>query len=121
MRGDQKWPPQSVKEAVAAENEARRQLAKGPACRPRKVRHLVLPRYFCTNDIRLSGLQHLSAVADPGFLGDLTRLPRYKGRRHIDYFGVLSPFLSPFGSASAHPNIKLLFRSLPMNIKITTL
>lgn len=38
MRGDQKWPPQSVKEAVAAENEARRQLAKGPACRPRKVR-----------------------------------------------------------------------------------
>ncbi|XP_023933805.1 uncharacterized protein LOC112042856 isoform X5 [Bicyclus anynana] len=38
MRGDQKWPPQSVKEAVAAENEARRQLAKGPACRPRKVK-----------------------------------------------------------------------------------
>ncbi|XP_026737055.1 extensin isoform X2 [Trichoplusia ni] len=37
MRGDQKWPPQSVKEAVAAENEARRQLARGPACRPRKV------------------------------------------------------------------------------------
>ncbi|XP_038223097.1 extensin-like isoform X8 [Zerene cesonia] len=37
MRGDTKWPPQSVKEAVAAENEARRQLAKGPACRPRKV------------------------------------------------------------------------------------
>nr|XP_049694754.1 uncharacterized protein LOC110373833 isoform X6 [Helicoverpa armigera] len=38
MRGDQKWPPQSVKEAVAAENEARRQLARGPACRPRKVK-----------------------------------------------------------------------------------
>ncbi|XP_045765955.1 bromodomain-containing protein 4 isoform X8 [Maniola jurtina] len=38
MRGDQKWPPQTVKEAVAAENEARRQLAKGPACRPRKVK-----------------------------------------------------------------------------------
>ncbi|XP_061377622.1 uncharacterized protein LOC116778667 isoform X3 [Danaus plexippus] len=38
MRGDQKWPPQSVKEAVDAENEARRQLAKGPACRPRKVK-----------------------------------------------------------------------------------
>lgn len=37
MRGDQKWPPQSVKEAVAAENEARLLLAKGPACRPRKV------------------------------------------------------------------------------------
>ncbi|CAG9559717.1 unnamed protein product [Danaus chrysippus] len=38
MRGDQKWPPQSVKDAVDAENEARRQLAKGPACRPRKVK-----------------------------------------------------------------------------------
>ncbi|CAG9795093.1 unnamed protein product [Diatraea saccharalis] len=38
MRGDMKWPPQSVKEAVAAENEARLQLAKGPACRPRKVK-----------------------------------------------------------------------------------
>ncbi|XP_037296468.1 uncharacterized protein LOC115446228 isoform X13 [Manduca sexta] len=38
MRGDQKWPPQSVKEAVAAENEARIQLARGPACRPRKVK-----------------------------------------------------------------------------------
>ncbi|XP_062526050.1 uncharacterized protein LOC101743971 isoform X8 [Bombyx mori] len=38
MRGDQKWPPQSVKEAVAAENEARLKLAKGPACRPRKVK-----------------------------------------------------------------------------------
>lgn len=38
MRGDQKWPPQSVKEAVAAENEARVMLAKGPACRPRKVK-----------------------------------------------------------------------------------
>lgn len=37
MRGDQKWPPQAVKEAVAAENEARVELAKGPACRPRKV------------------------------------------------------------------------------------
>ncbi|XP_073943053.1 uncharacterized protein isoform X5 [Choristoneura fumiferana] len=38
MRGDQKWPPQTVREAVAAENEARMQLAKGPACRPRKVK-----------------------------------------------------------------------------------
>jgi hypothetical protein len=37
MRGDQKWPPEAVKVAVAAENEARRLLAKGPACRPRKV------------------------------------------------------------------------------------
>lgn len=43
MRGDQKWPPQSVKEAVAAENEARRQLARGPACRPRKVTYTFAP------------------------------------------------------------------------------
>lgn len=41
MRGDQKWPPQSVKEAVEAENEARRMLARGPACRPRKVTKLL--------------------------------------------------------------------------------
>uniref|UniRef100_A0A069DS27 Putative activating signal cointegrator 1 complex subunit 2 protein isoform x2 n=1 Tax=Panstrongylus megistus TaxID=65343 RepID=A0A069DS27_9HEMI len=38
MRGDQKWPPESVKQQAAAENEARVALAKGPACRPRKVR-----------------------------------------------------------------------------------
>lgn len=37
MRGDQKWPPESVKQQTAAENEARIALAKGPACRPRKV------------------------------------------------------------------------------------
>lgn len=37
MRGDQKWPPASNKEAMQAENEARISLAKGPACRPRKV------------------------------------------------------------------------------------
>lgn len=47
MRGDQKWPPQSVKEAVAAENEARRQLAKGPACRPRKVNFFNLHIWTC--------------------------------------------------------------------------
>uniref|UniRef100_T1H9T3 Uncharacterized protein n=1 Tax=Rhodnius prolixus TaxID=13249 RepID=T1H9T3_RHOPR len=34
MRGDQKWPPESVKQQAAAENEARVALAKGPACRP---------------------------------------------------------------------------------------
>lgn len=37
MRGDQKWPPTEYKEAAAEENEARRRLAAGPACRPRKV------------------------------------------------------------------------------------
>lgn len=38
MRGDQKWPPESVKQQSAAENEARVALAKGPAFRPRKVK-----------------------------------------------------------------------------------
>ncbi|CAH1408165.1 unnamed protein product [Nezara viridula] len=38
MRGDQKWPPESIKQQTAAENEARVALAKGPAFRPRKVK-----------------------------------------------------------------------------------
>ncbi|CAB0008625.1 unnamed protein product [Nesidiocoris tenuis] len=38
MRGDQKWPPESVKQQAEAENMARIALAKGPACRPRKVK-----------------------------------------------------------------------------------
>nr|BAN20719.1 conserved hypothetical protein [Riptortus pedestris] len=37
MRGDQKWPPESVKQQTEAENAARIALAKGPAFRPRKV------------------------------------------------------------------------------------
>ncbi|RZF41507.1 hypothetical protein LSTR_LSTR000221 [Laodelphax striatellus] len=37
MRGDDKWPPETVKQQAAAENEARLALAKGPAFRPRKV------------------------------------------------------------------------------------
>lgn len=37
MRGDLKWPPASVKEQTEAENRARIELAKGPACRPRRV------------------------------------------------------------------------------------
>lgn len=66
MRGDQKWPPQSVKEAVAAENEARRQLARGPACRPRKVRPidpLLLFLFVLYNFWRCKGL----AFHSPGF------------------------------------------------------
>ncbi|CAK1546182.1 unnamed protein product [Leptosia nina] len=51
MRGDMKWPPQSVKEAVAAENEARRQLAKGPACRPRKLRQYSLAELLAMNEV----------------------------------------------------------------------
>uniref|UniRef100_A0A0A9X4M4 Uncharacterized protein n=2 Tax=Lygus hesperus TaxID=30085 RepID=A0A0A9X4M4_LYGHE len=38
MRGDQKWPPEPVKQQAEAENQARLALAKGPACRPRKVK-----------------------------------------------------------------------------------
>lgn len=38
MRGDQKWPPATVKAQTAAENEARLALARGPAFRPRKVK-----------------------------------------------------------------------------------
>ncbi|XP_032669163.1 vegetative cell wall protein gp1-like isoform X2 [Odontomachus brunneus] len=37
MRGDLKWPPASVKAQVEAENQARVELAKGPAFRPRRV------------------------------------------------------------------------------------
>lgn len=37
MRGDQKWPPASVKAQVDQENEQRKLIAKGPAFRPRKV------------------------------------------------------------------------------------
>lgn len=37
MRGDLKWPPPEYKEAAARENEERRQIAMGPACRPRKT------------------------------------------------------------------------------------
>ncbi|XP_064292149.1 protein transport protein SEC24-like isoform X8 [Plodia interpunctella] len=51
MRGDQKWPPQSVKEAVAAENEARMQLARGPACRPRKPRQFSLAELIDMNEV----------------------------------------------------------------------
>ncbi|XP_026321876.1 chromatin modification-related protein eaf-1-like isoform X2 [Hyposmocoma kahamanoa] len=51
MRGDQKWPPQSVKEAVEAENEARRQLAKGPACRPRKLKQYSLAELIAMNEV----------------------------------------------------------------------
>ncbi|CAD6216168.1 GSCOCG00004386001-RA-CDS [Cotesia congregata] len=37
MRGDLKWPPESVKQQSELENQARMALAKGPACRPRRV------------------------------------------------------------------------------------
>lgn len=37
MRGDKKWPPESVKQQTEAENRARVDLAKGPAFRPRRV------------------------------------------------------------------------------------
>nr|XP_018916736.1 PREDICTED: uncharacterized protein LOC109043860 isoform X1 [Bemisia tabaci] len=37
MRGDTKWPPEPYKQQAAAENALREAIAKGPACRPRKV------------------------------------------------------------------------------------
>ncbi|XP_046668770.1 uncharacterized protein LOC124359788 isoform X3 [Homalodisca vitripennis] len=36
-RGDQKWPPETVKQQAEVENQARIALAKGPAFRPRRV------------------------------------------------------------------------------------
>ncbi|XP_065199862.1 uncharacterized protein LOC135831369 [Planococcus citri] len=38
MRGDQKWPPPEYKVQAEAENQARVELARGPACRPLKVK-----------------------------------------------------------------------------------
>lgn len=38
MRGDEKWPPATVKQQAEAENEARKALAKGPVLRPRRVK-----------------------------------------------------------------------------------
>ncbi|XP_045466748.1 PDZ and LIM domain protein Zasp-like isoform X2 [Harmonia axyridis] len=38
LRGDMKWPPESVKKQAEEENRLRVELAKGPVCRPRKVR-----------------------------------------------------------------------------------
>ncbi|CAH1184475.1 unnamed protein product [Phyllotreta striolata] len=38
LRGDLKWPPEEVKQQAAEENRLRLELAKGPVCRPRKVK-----------------------------------------------------------------------------------
>ncbi|XP_056643260.1 uncharacterized protein LOC130449459 isoform X4 [Diorhabda sublineata] len=38
LRGDLKWPPESVKLQAEEENRLRLELAKGPVCRPRKVK-----------------------------------------------------------------------------------
>lgn len=38
MRGDLKWPPPETKALMEAENIARIELARGPVCRPRKVK-----------------------------------------------------------------------------------
>ncbi|XP_044757693.1 uncharacterized protein LOC123315864 isoform X3 [Coccinella septempunctata] len=37
LRGDMKWPPESVKKQAEEENRLRMELARGPVCRPRKV------------------------------------------------------------------------------------
>lgn len=46
MRGDQKWPPEDVKRQSEVENEQRRQLALGPAFRPRKVNKVINLFFF---------------------------------------------------------------------------
>ncbi len=38
MRGDQKWPPPEYKEQMEAERQAQVELARGPVCRPPKVK-----------------------------------------------------------------------------------
>lgn len=40
-RGDQRWPPTEYKQQAELENEARRQLALGPAFRPKRVNKVV--------------------------------------------------------------------------------
>lgn len=37
MRGDNKWPPEEVKKQSDVDNQQRRQLALGPAFRPRRI------------------------------------------------------------------------------------
>lgn len=44
MRGDQKWPPEEYKRQSEIDNEERRKLALGPACRPRRV-HKVINKF----------------------------------------------------------------------------
>ena len=41
MRGDQKWPPQECKQQAVEENEARKQIAMGPAFRPKRVNKVI--------------------------------------------------------------------------------
>lgn len=41
MRGDQKWPPEEVKRQSEIENEQRRQVALGPATRPRRINKVI--------------------------------------------------------------------------------
>jgi hypothetical protein len=40
-RGDLRWPPVEYKQQSEMENEARRQLAMGPAFRPKRVNKVV--------------------------------------------------------------------------------
>nr|XP_022906603.1 proteoglycan 4 isoform X2 [Onthophagus taurus] len=43
LRGDLKWPPEEVKEKMAAEKQHLLDLAKGPACRPKKQHKDYMP------------------------------------------------------------------------------
>jgi hypothetical protein len=40
-RGDQRWPPNDVRQQSELDNEARRQIALGPAFRPKRVNKVV--------------------------------------------------------------------------------
>lgn len=46
MRGDNKWPPEEYKKLSEIENEQRKQLALGPAFRPRRINKVIPFIYF---------------------------------------------------------------------------
>lgn len=59
MRGDQKWPPQEFKQSDI-DNAARKQLARGPVFRPRRVQKVnKLLIFFFDNKIVIDALFNL--------------------------------------------------------------
>lgn len=51
-RGDLKWPPAPYKQQAEVDNEARRQLALGPAFRPRRVNKVDYSGFFAQNALQ---------------------------------------------------------------------
>lgn len=49
MRGDLKWPPPEYKKQSEIDNAKRIALARGPACRPRRVQKVNFPPFPPTN------------------------------------------------------------------------